>query len=159
MSSLWLKEGHSCRRHAGSRSVHPRCGEDEHENCPAKDSLGKTLSKDGVREPTQLELEQYGSSVENAIADSDPSGSVHHISHPVTRPQIFNVVYIPDAATRIYNKSSALNDFSFIETFVEEREYAAMEGLHGSIHIVGTRNRNKVGGYKVVMQEWVSTEF
>jgi len=87
---------------------------------PGEDSLGKTLSKDGVHEPTQLELEQYGSSVENAIADSDPSGSF--ITYPIQLPdhKYSMLVYILDAAPE-FTQSSALNDFSFIETFVEER--------------------------------------
>ena len=118
--------------------MHPDCGNGEHEGCPAINSLTKTVDKDGVREPTTEELEDnhihFPSAMEvnappepdhQAVASVECGESIPlNFSYPLAGPHLrtLTIIYIPDAAMRVMNKATALNDLAFIEAIITEQE-------------------------------------
>ena len=174
---LWFKEGHSCRRHTCSAEMHPNCGKGEHKDCPALNSLAKTVDEDGVREPTTEELDDnridFPSAMEvdapaeperqavASVASVEREESIPlNFSYPLAGPHVrpLTIIYVPDAATRVMNKATTLNDLAFIKTIITEHEYRSMESLEGSIHFLNCMKGRpeETAMYRVIMQEWVS---
>jgi len=152
---LWFKEGHSCRRHTCSAEMHPNCGKGEHKDCPALNSLAKTVDEDGVREPTTEELDDnridFPSAMEvdapaeperQAVASVECEESIPlNFSYPLAGLHVrpLTIIYVPDAATRVM-------------------KYRSMESLEGSIHFLNCMKGRpeETAMYRVIMQEWVS---
>jgi hypothetical protein len=172
---LWVKEGHSCRRHACSAEMHPNCPV----ACPAHSSLSKSTDADGVRAPTNDEIYGTENNSDPNSMDVDAPPNIMDVdtlpkqeatssreqsvpvafSYPVRGPRVrrFHIVFIPDASMRIYNRTVAQNDLAFVESSLTSREYEDMKHLLRSIHFISTvkgKSNNSLV-YKVVMQEWV----
>jgi hypothetical protein len=166
---LWNKEGHAVRKHAANKNMHPQCGRGFFSNCPGRECLGQTkILSFGGRDATEEEVALYiGVGIDTPRVDTDMTdeyGTPPMVLGPstgdshTTADRHFKLIYIPDAAMRIYSKEKALNDLGFIPTVLSELEYEPLQHLNGSIHVVSkfkARNSN-IWSMKVVMQEWVS---
>jgi hypothetical protein len=76
----------------------------------------------------------------------------------MTVDRCFDIIYIPDAAMRIFSKEKAQNDLGFIPMTLSKSEYEPLQHLTGSIHVIskGKAKHSNVVNLKVIMQEWVS---
>jgi hypothetical protein len=148
---LWHKEGHAARKHVCSKKMHPKCGIGVFADCPGRLCIeGKGPPGAGVQDATDEELYHY-----LGIRFDTPMAEVPKVD---THPS-FKLIYIPDAAMRIYSKEKAQNDLGFIPTVLSESEYEPLRQLKGSIHVIskGKAKNSNITNLKVVMQEWVST--
>ena len=175
---LWKREGHSCRKHACKRKVHPKCGTGVFADCPGRQFLGLQNHESGSRAPTESELavvneipvlvHPFNESTSKTASHDDDDDSpmdcdfVPTFQYPSQPSSVrpFHIVFIPDPTLELKSKSAATNDLSFIHTQLSEMEYVSMKHLDGSVHSLSIIGKGIGPGrvpprYRVCMQEWV----
>lgn len=176
---LWHREGHTLWRHVCSEVMHPQCGQDIRIDCPARECIGQKRSKVGARTATDDEVvlhldlgadtpkvevpqeEIVEEMREVPTIDFSPPIAPHATDIGASHMSVdrsFKLIYIPDAAMRIFSKERAQNDLAFMPAVISEDEYEPLKHLTGSIHVTNKcriKNTRDVR-YRVIMQEWVS---